>query len=149
MTKIVYNGCYGGFSLSEKAIARYLEIQGKEYWPDEKKNVYLKTHWTIPKDHQDRIRWSELEKLSWENLSPKERKEFSDIYNEYVFQDRDLERDDPILVQVVEELGDEANGMCAELHIEEIPSGTLYRIDEYDGRESVMTNDDYEWKVAR
>lgn len=26
--------------------------------------------------------------------------------------------------------------------------GTLYRIDEYDGYESVMTQDTYDWKVA-
>jgi len=26
--------------------------------------------------------------------------------------------------------------------------GTQYRIDEYDGMESVMTIDDYEWSIA-
>tara|TARA_R110000822_G_scaffold5031_11_gene21854 strand:+ start:8272 stop:8562 length:291 start_codon:yes stop_codon:yes gene_type:complete len=59
-----------------------------------------------------------------------------------------IERNDPALVQVVEELGDKANGGCAELRIIDIPAGTLYRIDEYDGAESVMTQDDYDWKVA-
>jgi hypothetical protein len=28
MVKIVYNACYGGFSLSKKAIARYIELSG-------------------------------------------------------------------------------------------------------------------------
>jgi hypothetical protein len=53
-----------------------------------------------------------------------------------------------VLVQVVEELGAEANGECAHLRISDLPPGTLYRIDEYDGYESVATNDSYEWSVA-
>jgi len=60
----------------------------------------------------------------------------------------DLERTDPILVQVVEQLGKKANGMCASLVIEEISSGTTYRIDEYDGNESVKTKSDYVWNIA-
>ena len=98
MTKIVYNACYGGFGLSDKAINRYWELKGEkgpEYW-----------------------------------------------------YTGDLERDDPILVQVVEELGEEANGMFAALQIEELEVGTRYRIDEYDGYESVETESDYSWRVA-
>jgi hypothetical protein len=68
--------------------------------------------------------------------------------NALYFSDRDIERTDPILVQVVEELGDKANGMCAELRITEVRAGTRYRIDEYDGNESVMTQDSYKWSVA-
>jgi hypothetical protein len=59
-----------------------------------------------------------------------------------------IERNDPALAQVVEELGDKANGSCAKLRIQEVPAGTLYRIDEYDGSESVMTHDAYDWNVA-
>jgi hypothetical protein len=54
-------------------------------------------------------------------------------------------RHDPALVQVVEELGDKANGCSASLAIAVIEDGAKYRIDEYDGFESVMTPDDYEW----
>lgn len=64
------------------------------------------------------------------------------------FSDGGIERDDPVLVQVVEELGAGASGRHARLGIAELPAGTLYRIDEYDGMESVMTQDDYEWRVA-
>jgi hypothetical protein len=49
----------------------------------------------------------------------------------------DLKRDDPILIQVVKELGKEANGSCAELEIVEIPDGINWEIDEYDGMERV------------
>lgn len=61
--------------------------------------------------------------------------------------DSDLSRDDPFLVQVVEELGKEANN-SSNLQIVELPAGTLYRIDEYDGMETVMRQDQYKWKVA-
>jgi len=57
-------------------------------------------------------------------------------------------RHDPILIAVIERLGKAANGEYADLRIEEIPSGTPYRIDEYDGRESVETAETYTWTVA-
>lgn len=46
-------------------------------------------------------------------------------------------RADPLLIQVVEELGTRANGSCAELAIVEIPDGIEWEINEYDGSESV------------
>ena len=98
MTKIVYNACYGGFSLSEKAIKRYWEIKGEP----------------CPED------W-------WY---------------------RGIDRADPILVQVVEELGESASGDFAKLKIRALVKGTPYRIDEYDGLEQVMTQNDYDWRVA-
>jgi hypothetical protein len=113
MTKIVYNSCYGGFSLSKKAIQRYSDLAGlglvfKEdgmwpYWADSNGD-----HWSC----------------------------------------REISRSDPFLVQVVEELGEEADGDCARLVIGKLPAGTLYRIDEYDGSESVITQDDNQWIVA-
>ena len=73
---------------------------------------------------------------------------YADITGAMGFSVYDIERTDPALVQVVEELGEAANGRSAALRIVELPAGTLYRIDEYDGVESVMTQDDYEWSVA-
>ena len=60
-----------------------------------------------------------------------------------------IERDDPILVRVVEELGEEANDSFSDLQIVDLPAGALWRIDEYDGNESVKTMNDYNWKVSR
>jgi hypothetical protein len=138
MTKIVYNGCYGGFSLSHEAVMRYAEIKGIKLYTDEKygfTNYYL-----CPPEEYDRISAEEQAKP----VSPDRFERSNALY----LSDRDFERTDPILVQVVEELGDKANGMCAELRIAEVAAGTLYRIDEYDGFESVETKDSYEWKVA-
>jgi hypothetical protein len=62
--------------------------------------------------------------------------------------DSEICRTDPVLVQVVEELGDEANGMCSKLRIVELEKGTLYRIEEYDGFEDIVTDIDIQWRVA-
>lgn len=97
MPKIAYNTCYGGFSLSAKACARYEDITG-----------------------------------------------ISVISN----SGRDLKRNDPALIRVIEELGAEANGNFADIALAELPTGTKYRINEYDGTESVMTPNDYEWETA-
>jgi hypothetical protein len=55
----------------------------------------------------------------------------------------DCARHDPILVQVVEELGKKANGRGSDLRIAEVFGP--YRIEEYDGSETVYEPGDYEW----
>ncbi len=99
--KVVYNACYGGFSLSPKAGDLYEELSGKK-----------------------------LQR-----------------YGDYVWGDG-VSRSDPFLVQVVETLGKDASGQCAKLAITTVPKGCLYRIDEYDGLESVETPDTMDWTVA-
>lgn len=49
----------------------------------------------------------------------------------------EIERDDPKLVEAVEKLGNEANGMFAELEVVEIPDDVEWEIDEYDGNETI------------
>jgi hypothetical protein len=60
----------------------------------------------------------------------------------------DVARTDPILIQVIEELGEKANTPLSKLKIIDLPSGTKYIINEYDGLETVMTIDDFDWKIA-
>ena len=139
MTKIVYNACYGGFSVSESAMLRYAEIKGITLYT--RKNQFGMTdYYLCPPEEYD---WISAEDHAW----PRSPGRFARS-NALYFSVTDIERTDPALVQVVEELGDKANGRCAKLYITEVPAGTLYRIDEYDGLESVMTIDDYDWKVA-
>lgn len=81
-------------------------------------------------------------------------KRISNLYNHYVvegldnFYADDLERDDLVLIEVVEKLGEKANGLCAKLAITELPKGTLYRINGFDGLESIEIRDNTEWKIA-
>ena len=77
------------------------------------------------------------------NYDPRPEVEWYNRTQKYKIYDGDIDRHDPVLVQVVEELGDKANGEYAKLRIEEVYGS--YRIDEYDGSERVMTAPDYDW----
>jgi hypothetical protein len=147
MTKVVYNACYGGFSLSEAGMLRYAELKGIRLYPEHDKRfaaLGMTTYWTVPTEQ----RVAPLEGEAWYSATMEERQAHNAAYSAQTISCRDFERADPILVQVVEELGNEANGRAAHLKVKDIPPGTLYRIDEYDGNESVMTQDQYEWKLA-
>ena len=63
---------------------------------------------------------------------------------EYYFR-AEKHRCHPLLIQCIEAIGSQADGFCAELAIHEIQDSELYRIDEYDGSESVETQSSYEW----
>lgn len=49
--------------------------------------------------------------------------------------DRMIERDCPILVDIVESMGKEANGRHAELKVVAIPADVYWELADYDGRE--------------
>jgi hypothetical protein len=63
------------------------------------------------------------------------------LYNEKtkteIDYSRDIDRADPILIEVLELLGDEANTRFSKLKIVEIPDGVEWEIAEYDGYEHV------------
>ena len=58
------------------------------------------------------------------------------FYSHFI-EDNIAGRSDKILLQVIEELGAEANGDCASLGVVEIPDGVHAYIDDYDGIETV------------
>jgi len=58
-----------------------------------------------------------------------------------------LPRHSTVLVKCVEELGELSNGICAALSIYEI-DGFQYRIEEYDGLESVIEPNDINWVLV-
>lgn len=58
-------------------------------------------------------------------------------------------RKDNRLIEYIEKFGsDAASGPYTNLTVVEIPKGTKYYIDTYDGCESIVTEDDIEWEVA-
>jgi hypothetical protein len=134
MTKVVYNACYGGFGLSREACERYWELQGKQVWIENSSWGF--TVWLVPPEER-------VSQKEWSGMSIEERTDFNQRYSKQTWYDHNVSRHDPILVQVVEELGDKASGDCAKLAIAEV-SGP-YRIDEYDGNESVKTPGGYDW----
>lgn len=88
--------------------------------------------------HEAIMRYAELKGI--ENFRFEEGGLFSNYYfiGEEGFYISDIERTDPILIQVVEELGENANGQCAELKVVKIPDGISWEISEYDGIERVV-----------
>lgn len=49
----------------------------------------------------------------------------------------DIKRDDPILIEVIEELDHEADTCFSNLKIVEIPDGVEWEVQEYDGYEHI------------
>ena len=94
--------------------------------------------------------------IAQKRIEAKEREDFSSASQERIdnvtkFYVMDavrsfLKRHDPDLVAVVEALCKEASGTFSELAIAEIDEDK-YFIDEYDGRETVVTPADLSWEV--
>lgn len=145
MAKVAYNTCFGGFGLSHAATMRYAELKGVKIYPF----VDVRMADNKPMDTKEKYRLATAKEADTQLCvhyctTP----EFSnDTY--YSTWDMYQDRNDPILIQVIEELGEKANGQCAKIKLEELEAGTLYRIDEYNGRESVATQSTYDWSVAR
>lgn len=53
------------------------------------------------------------------------------------FHCRSIERNDPLLVGIVEQLGKKSWGSCAQLKVVDIPDDVEWQINEYDGNEHV------------
>lgn len=110
--KIVINRCYGGFGLSHHAFELYLTLKGIPFETSE-----------------PAIRLWDLEKDYWKAGMVDE--------DEGYLYDREIDRDDPVLVRVVEELGEDASGRFAKLKVVDVPDDVKWCIDEYDGIEWV------------
>ena len=112
--KVVINSDYGGFSLSDEAILEYGRLKGLNLVKDENTNWKDEnTNWSISIFYKD------------------------SVAKENYFEDRDIPRNDPALVEVVEKLGEAAYGFAASLKIVEIPEDVDWCIEENDGREWV------------
>ena len=105
---IVINTKYGGFSLSKEARLLYLERAGIAY-----------TLVSGPDRHTESLYGPQVE------------------VNGNIWRDNDIARDDPILVDVVRQLGRQADGSHAILKIVEVPAGVKWNVAEYDGLEWV------------
>ena len=129
MTRIVINECYGGFGLSDAAFERYLDLKGITWYRSKEPEFGFYRYYSIPEEEWNKLYEQEKSKT----VTPDTFKTTNKTYLSYY----DIERDDPILVQVVEELGDLASGSYSKLKVVEIPDDVNWEIDEYDGLESI------------
>lgn len=109
MVKVVINVCWGGFSLSDKAIEYYAELKGLNLIKQKGEHFEL---------------------LGYQYY-------VNEILDDNFFSERDIKRDDPDLIRVIEELGPESSGKYASLKVVEIPDDVKWHIEEYDGLEHV------------
>ena len=151
--KVVWNACYGGFGLSPLAEKMLYETKHPgetvyTYKIDWGTDLYL-----IKVDPQNFLSgWSgSFVSLTHDFgdsfcLSEEDRdSNINKLFETHSIRYEDIERHDPDLVRIVEELGsDKASGQNANLKIMDIGI-QRYHIDEYDGFETVVTNlkDDY------
>jgi hypothetical protein len=134
MMKIAVNRCYGGFGLSNIAIELYAKKKyGKKvcFYTDEIiHGVYRKVDrdsdvdllFPLLKDCGDTIKQDELS---------------AQLRSENWIDDDSIERNDPFLIETIEELGTKASGKYAYIVIVEIPDDVDWEIVEYDGHEHV------------
>jgi hypothetical protein len=145
MTRIVVNKCFGGFGLSPKAIARLAELRGQKAYfftggfggeprtmtdINDVKGMFWNAYNTPSPMPQPATE-------EWCDWSIDERIAHNAKTGAETIDDCRDDRSNPLLIQVVEELGEAASGMCGKLEIVEIPDDVNWEIDEYDGMETV------------
>lgn len=127
--KVVINRCYGGFDLSAKAFMRYAELRGFKLYRYVDDTSYNSNN--IKLYTEDMVEPYISYYYTNPNLTchPDDGNEMFDKWG--------IKRNDPILVQVIEELGNKANGPCAKLSVVNIPDDVEWEISDYDGIETV------------
>lgn len=121
--KIAINSKNGGFCLSPLAMRAYARKKGKELYAYKvKENIKKGDKYTFLQTSiydQSGIVLFFTKDYGIGMRNPEEE------YNLYV---GDIERTDPDLIEVIEDLGDSANGRHAKLEIIDIPDGLDYHI---------------------
>ena len=129
MKKVVINRCYGGFGLSAAAYKRIGELLGKPvHFVESEDSIYSGSDIIKYVEAKDPDRLFVTAAFS-PNPDPRNDDDFVPDYRD--------ERDNPVLVRVVEELGPKANGRFAELKVVQIPDDIKWDIREYDGVEHI------------
>lgn len=136
MVEVVVNRCCGGFGLSDKATRLFAEKKGITLYSNEGEYGLIH-YYTVPVEEYEALSreyGSIRAKYGFDDPRARElHQKISAVY----FYDRDYDRDDSALVDVVRELGEDAAGEFAELEIVEIPDDVDWFIDEYNGVEAI------------
>ena len=136
--KVVYSPRFGGYGISKEGMLLYYKKKGLVVHAYSSKDA-----WSFDYFFDEPAPDYVVESLGKSNKAAHVWMEEHQLINYY-----DIPRHDPALVEMVEELGSEkASSRFADLKIA-IITGTQYRIDEYDGNESVETPDNQEWTTV-
>lgn len=136
MTRVVICAQHGGFGLSMAGESAYLARKGKQaFFYANPRNLSGRCDY----DHYVRAETQERPFVVFtftEDLGDEPTAREMDDSKAW-FTERDIPRDDPDLIAVIEELGDAASGSHCRFSIVEIPDSVEWEIEEYDGLEWV------------
>jgi hypothetical protein len=102
--------------------------------------VINKQHGGFGLSQDAQIAWLERSQISY-TTGPRDDRHSTEKYGPLImvnnkhWYDKDIPRDDPVLVTLVRELGQAANGEHARLKVVRIPADVSWQIDDYDGKE--------------
>lgn len=136
--KVAINKCYGGFGLSVAAYEKLIEwgVPARKYVNQElgEDGLYKKQPLNDGEVIFDRALTPEgedsINDLYWKYPKSRVSRRYWDCWTSE-------NRTHPLVIRVIEELGEAADGECAQLTVVEIPDGVDYEIDEYDGVEHI------------
>jgi hypothetical protein len=144
--KVMINKCYGGFSVSLRALIEYHRLKDQPLYFY--KDLSHLNPFSPLEEQYERITEDEALEIdalhqAW-HLSTIPIEESGDVNEGFVSQYNwgdhgwDISnRADPVMIEVVEALGKAANGRCANIEVVEIPSDIEWYIDDYDGIETI------------
>lgn len=133
--KIILNKCYGGFDASKEAYMLYAKKKGLTLYLY--KSDYIDRKFIHKKVNDDNSIFRHyFTKDMGDNVEIS-----NEDYKKYHLYLDNEHRQDPILIEVVEELRDKASGRFGRLEVVEIPDNCYYKIDEYDGVETIYYSD--------
>lgn len=131
MRKVILNKCFGGFDVSKEAYMSYAKKKGLTLYLYRTELIDGKFIYKKVNDDNSIFRYYFIKDIG-DNV------EISDEdYEKYCLYLKDGHREDPVLIEVVEELGEKASGRLGNLKVIEIPDDLDYVIDEYDGIETL------------
>lgn len=134
--KVAYNACFGGFGLSPKATILYAERKGIKLYPyscSRGITYFREDDVTDVKGFVDFLTEDLGEEVPHAVFCK------SEYFYYQSFRESDDIRADPDLIAVIEELGeDKASGRFASITIIDLPDGSAFEIDRYDGKERVV-----------
>lgn len=123
--EVILNKCYGGFGVSDAAYRMYAAKSGLDLF------AYDVSGNRLPVGSSN-FCVTYYTKDFGEHLDRK-----NEDTRGYFFRLDDSHRTDPLLIEVVKELGDDADSAFSKLKIVDIPDGMDYVIDDYDGIETL------------
>lgn len=131
--KIAINKCYGGFDLSFEAQKLYCERKGIGFHPYKQTKYKFKdgkNEYTYIKDLKEDEGSVYISNTYIGNTC-------ETIPNDKYWYYGNIERNDKDLIDVIETLGDRANGRFGNIKIVDIPDDVTWEINDYDGIETI------------